>query len=401
MKALKNALDEHGVTYEVPNDWYNYMGWSIPLITDKNSVIINYDDKAYVEYQKQQGEREHAFFDKVKQELESAQNIIKICTNEKEILRQKNMADIVTKLSTNLDEICHGTKKLFTKKIKNDLVRNVLDVSIESLKDLSSRFPQIEEQEILDVIANMKMGLKLAEQKLAPIKINDDKKIVEKIIHETLDNLKKQMDVNVVGVTTYKVNPKIKEAIESYGISTNLTESSSERVIRPEEPKINNLEERWNNCKGKMNVNLISQIMNNFVEEYCKYKGWVKGGASVEELQKKLGHLDQYFEIKAVEGKIPEIVCKPQLNTVDPKILFNDMFKKFYNESGYMGSRSTESLKKALSNKEITFVESSHWPYRAIPEVTDDNKRFKSVEPYQVVNESQPSITPNFGSPKN
>ncbi|QEY52354.1 hypothetical protein [Legionella longbeachae] len=402
MNALKSALDEHGVTYETPNDWYSYMNWSVPLITDKNSVIINYDDQAYVEYQKQQGEREDAFFNNVINELEGAQNIIKICTDPKEINRKKEMQIIVTQLLDDLNEVYHGKKVLcFETKIKNDLVRKVLELSIESLKDLNNKFPQIDAQEILDVLGNLKKGLNLAEEKLAPIKIGDDKQIVNKIIDNVYKNLEKKIHVNRLGCIGFKPNLKIKEAIESYGTSTNSTEKLSENVIRLEEPKINTVEERWNNCKGKINLNLISQIMNNFVEEYAKYKGWIKGGASLEEIQKKLGHLDQYFEIREVEGKFPEVVCKPELNTVDPKILFNDMFKKFYNESGYMGSRSTESLKNALTNKGITFNVSSQWPYRGIPEVTDEKNRFKSVESPQIVNEIQVPVHSNLGNPKN
>ncbi|HCC3219385.1 TPA: type IV secretion protein Dot, partial [Legionella pneumophila] len=101
--ALKKVLDKFEITYEVPKTWYSYIDWDIPIVTDKNSVLVTYDKQAYNKYHQESGQREMEFFETIERCLDKSKDII-IATKKESLKDQKEFCKLIDKAIKELEE---------------------------------------------------------------------------------------------------------------------------------------------------------------------------------------------------------------------------------------------------------------------------------------------------------
>ncbi|MFO3016370.1 Dot/Icm T4SS effector PieA/LirC [Legionella pneumophila serogroup 1] len=401
--ALKKALDEFKITYEVPNTWYGYIGWDIPIVTDKNSVLVTYDKQAYYKYHQESGKREMEFFETIERCLDKSKDII-IATKKENLKGQKEFCKLIDKGIKELEET---KKKRIFQKEPHELVTSIINKSIKLLQDLKNNMP-LRREDLVMVILSTENALNAAKSKLKPQEINlsepekcikNFKKILAIKQKEELCFYKSDEEQSIF---SKHINSELRELVESYQVQKR---SEKELVIEPEkmnspqriEPKE---EDKKIDLNKKMNLYRVQKIMKNFVFEYCGYKGGKKvkeGGATIEELKNKLKDFRDYFQIEIVMNdksgseELNIIFNYENIKNKNPHDLFNELFKKFTEDIGYsgMGSRSIEALKRALAKNNITYTNGYYGKTATLtsllwskepPVITDEKNIFKLLD---------------------
>ncbi|HAU0970991.1 TPA: type IV secretion protein Dot [Legionella pneumophila] len=401
--ALKKALDEFKITYEVPNTWYGYIGWDIPIVTDKNSVLVTYDKQAYYKYHQESGKREMEFFETIERCLDKSKDII-IATKKENLKGQKEFCKLIDKGIKELEET---KKKRIFQKEPHELVTSIINKSIKLLQDLKNNMP-LRREDLVMVILSTENALNAAKSKLKPQEINlsepekcinNFKKILAIKQKEELCFYKSDEEQSIF---SKHINSELRELVESYQVQKI---SEKELVSEPEknnspqriEPKE---EDKKIDLNKKMNLYRVQKIMKNFVFEYCGYKGGKKvkeGGATIEELKNKLKDFTDYFQIEIVMNdksgseKLNIIFNYENIKNKNPHDLFNELFKKFTEDIGYsgMGSRSIEALKRALAKNNITYTDGYYGKTATLtsllwskepPIITDEKNIFKLLD---------------------
>ncbi|HAT1874886.1 TPA: type IV secretion protein Dot [Legionella pneumophila] len=401
--ALKKALDEFKITYEVPNTWYGYIGWDIPIVTDKNSVLVTYDKQAYYKYHQESGKREMEFFETIERCLDKSKDII-IATKKENLKVQKEFCKLIDKGIKELEET---KKKRIFQKEPHELVTSIINKSIKLLQDLKNNMP-LRREDLVMVILSTENALNAAKSKLKPQEINlsepekcinNFKKILAIKQKEELCFYKSDEEQSIF---SKHINSELRELVESYQVQKI---SEKELVSEPEknnspqriEPKE---EDKKIDLNKKMNLYRVQKIMKNFVFEYCGYKGGKKvkeGGATIEELKNKLKDFTDYFQIEIVMNdksgseKLNIIFNYENIKNKNPHDLFNELFKKFTEDIGYsgMGSRSIEALKRALAKNNITYTDGYYGKTATLtsllwskepPVITDEKNIFKLLD---------------------
>ncbi|HBD9245780.1 TPA: type IV secretion protein Dot [Legionella pneumophila] len=401
--ALKKALDEFKITYEVPNTWYGYIGWDIPIVTDKNSVLVTYDKQAYYKYHQESGKREMEFFETIERCLDKSKDII-IATKKENLKGQKEFCKLIDKGIKGLEET---KKKRIFQKEPHELVTSIINKSIKLLQDLKNNMP-LRREDLVMVILSTENALNAAKSKLKPQEINlsepekcinNFKKILAIKQKEELCFYKSDEEQSIF---SKHINSELRELVESYQVQKI---SEKELVSEPEknnspqriEPKE---EDKKIDLNKKMNLYRVQKIMKNFVFEYCGYKGGKKvkeGGATIEELKNKLKDFTDYFQIEIVMNdksgseKLNIIFNYENIKNKNPHDLFNELFKKFTEDIGYsgMGSRSIEALKRALAKNNITYTDGYYGKTATLtsllwskepPVITDEKNIFKLLD---------------------
>ncbi|HAT3882063.1 TPA: type IV secretion protein Dot [Legionella pneumophila] len=401
--ALKKALDEFKITYEVPNTWYGYIGWDIPIVTDKNSVLVTYDKQAYYKYHQESGKREMEFFETIERCLDKSKDII-IATKKENLKGQKEFCKLIDKGIKELEET---KKKRIFQKEPHELVTSIINKSIKLLQDLKNNMP-LRREDLVMVILSTENALNAAKSKLKPQEINlsepekcinNFKKILAIKQKEELCFYKSDEEQSIF---SKHINSELRELVESYQVQKI---SEKELVSEPEknnspqriEPKE---EDKKIDLNKKMNLYRVQKIMKNFVFEYCGYKGGKKvkeGGATIEELKNKLKDFTDYFQIEIVMNdksgseKLNIIFNYENIKNKNPHDLFNELFKKFTEDIGYsgMGSRSIEALKRALAKNNITYTDGYYGKTATLtsllwskepPVITDEKNIFKLLD---------------------
>ncbi|HBA1636611.1 type IV secretion protein Dot [Legionella sp. PATHC032] len=394
--ALKQVLDKFEITYEVPKTWYGYIGWDIPIVTDKNSVLVTYDKQAYYKYHQESGQREMEFFETIERCLDKSKDII-IATKKENLKDQKEFCNLIDKGIKELEET---KKKRIFQKEPHELVTSIINKSIKLLQDLKNNMP-LRREDLVMVILSAENALNAAKSKLKPQEINlsepekcikNFKKILAIKQKEELCFYKSDEEQSIF---SKHINSELRELVESYQVQKT---SEKELVSEPEKnnapQRIESKEEdKKIDLNKKMNLYRVQKIMKNFVFEYCGYKGGKKvkeGGATIEELKNKLKDFGGYFEI---DGKIGSeelniIFNYENIKNKNPHDLFNELFKKFTEDIGYsgMGSRSIEALKRALAKNSITYTDGYYGKKATLtsllwskepPVITDEKNIFK------------------------
>ncbi|HIG0429393.1 TPA: type IV secretion protein Dot [Legionella pneumophila] len=401
--ALKKALDEFKITYEVPNTWYGYIGWDIPIVTDKNSVLVTYDKQAYYKYHQESGKREMEFFETIERCLDKSKDII-IATKKENLKGQKEFCKLIDKGIKELEET---KKKRIFQKEPHELVTSIINKSIKLLQDLKNNMP-LRREDLVMVILSTENALNAAKSKLKPQEINlsepekcinNFKKILAIKQKEELCFYKSDEEQSIF---SKHINSELRELVESYQVQKI---SEKELVSEPEknnspqriEPKE---EDKKIDLNKKMNLYRVQKIMKNFVFEYCGYKGGKKvkeGGATIEELKNKLKDFTDYFQIEIVMNdksgseNLNIIFNYENIKNKNPHDLFNELFKKFTEDIGYsgMGSRSIEALKRALAKNNITYTDGYYGKTATLtsllwskepPVITDEKNIFKLLD---------------------
>ncbi|HAU2316105.1 TPA: type IV secretion protein Dot [Legionella pneumophila] len=273
--ALKKALDEFKITYEVPNTWYGYIGWDIPIVTDKNSVLVTYDKQAYYKYHQESGKREMEFFETIERCLDKSKDII-IATKKENLKGQKEFCKLIDKGIKELEET---KKKRIFQKEPHELVTSIINKSIKLLQDLKNNMP-LRREDLVMVILSTENALNAAKSKLKPQEINlsepekcinNFKKILAIKQKEELCFYKSDEEQSIF---SKHINSELRELVESYQVQKI---SEKELVSEPEknnspqriEPKE---EDKKIDLNKKMNLYRVQKIMKNFVFEYCGYK---------------------------------------------------------------------------------------------------------------------------------
>ncbi|WP_062739306.1 Dot/Icm T4SS effector PieA/LirC, partial [Legionella pneumophila] len=398
--ALKQVLDKFEITYEVPKTWYGYIGWDIPIVTDKNSVLVTYDKQAYYRYHQESGQREMEFFETIERCLDKSKDII-IATKKENLKDQKEFSKLIDKAIKELEET---KKKRIFQKEPHELVTSIINKSIKLLQDLKNNMP-LRREDLVMVILSTENALNAAKSKLKPQEINlsepekcikNFKKILAIKQKEELCFYKSDEEQSIF---SKHINSELRELVESYQVQKR---SEKELVIEPEkmnspqriEPKE---EDKKIDLNKKMNLYRVQKIMKNFVFEYCGYKGGKKvkeGGATIEELKNKLKDFRDYFQIEIVMNdksgseELNIIFNYQNIKNKNPHDLFNELFKKFTEDIGYsgMGSRSIEALKRALAKNNITYTNGYYGKTATLtsllwskepPVITDEKNIFK------------------------
>ncbi|HAT1776240.1 type IV secretion protein Dot [Legionella pneumophila] len=398
--ALKQVLDKFEITYEVPKTWYGYIGWDIPIVTDKNSVLVTYDKQAYYRYHQESGQREMEFFETIERCLDKSKDII-IATKKENLKDQKEFSKLIDKAIKELEET---KKKRIFQKEPHELVTSIINKSIKLLQDLKNNMP-LRREDLVMVILSTENALNAAKSKLKPQEINlsepekcikNFKKILAIKQKEELCFYKSDEEQSIF---SKHINSELRELVESYQVQKR---SEKELVIEPEkinspqriEPKE---EDKKIDLNKKMNLYRVQKIMKNFVFEYCGYKGGKKvkeGGATIEELKNKLKDFRDYFQIEIVMNdksgseELNIIFNYENIKNKNPHDLFNELFKKFTEDIGYsgMGSRSIEALKRALAKNNITYTNGYYGKTATLtsllwskepPVITDEKNIFK------------------------
>ncbi|AMP89401.1 hypothetical protein [Legionella pneumophila] len=398
--ALKQALDEFKITYEVPNTWYGYIGWDIPIVTDKNSVLVTYDKQAYYKYHQESGKREMEFFETIERYLDKSKDII-IATKKENLKGQKEFCKLIDKGIKELEET---KKKRIFQKEPHELVTSIINKSIKLLQDLKNNMP-LRREDLVMVILSTENALNAAKSKLKIQEINlsepekcikNFKKILAIKQKEELCFYKSDEEQSIF---SKHINSELRELVESYQVQKI---SEKELVSEPEknnspqrmEPKE---EDKKIDLNKKMNLYRVQKIMKNFVFEYCGYKGGKKikeGGATIEELKNKLKDFGDYFQIEIVmndksgSAELNIIFNYENIKNKNPHDLFNELFKKFTEDIGYsgIGSRSIEALKRALAKNNITYTNGYYGKTATLtsllwskepPVITDEKNIFK------------------------
>ncbi|HGT2641295.1 TPA: type IV secretion protein Dot [Legionella pneumophila] len=401
--ALKKALDEFKITYEVPNTWYGYIGWDIPIVTDKNSVLVTYDKQAYYKYHQESGKREMEFFETIERCLDKSKDII-IATKKENLKGQKEFCKLIDKGIKELEET---KKKRIFQKEPHELVTSIINKSIKLLQDLKNNMP-LRREDLVMVILSTENALNAAKSKLKPQEINlsepekcinNFKKILAIKQKEELCFYKSDEEQSIF---SKHINSELRELVESYQV-----QKISEKEL-VSEPEKNNSPQRIEakeedkkiDLNKKMNLYRVQKIMKNFVFEYCGYKGGKKvkeGGATIEELKNKLKDFTDYFQIEIVMNdksgseNLNIIFNYENIKNKNPHDLFNELFKKFTEDIGYsgMGSRSIEALKRALAKNNITYTDGYYGKTATLtsllwskepPVITDEKNIFKLLD---------------------
>lgn len=165
--ALKQVLDKFEITYEVPKTWYGYIGWDIPIVTDKNSVLVTYDKQAYYRYHQESGQREMEFFETIERCLDKSKDII-IATKKENLKDQKEFSKLIDKAIKELEET---KKKRIFQKEPHELVTSIINKSIKLLQDLKNNMP-LRREDLVMVILSTENALNAAKSKLKPQEIN-------------------------------------------------------------------------------------------------------------------------------------------------------------------------------------------------------------------------------------
>lgn len=368
--ALKQVLDQFEITYEVPKTWYGYIGWDIPIVTDKNSVLVTYDKQAYNRYHQESGQREMEFFETIERCLDKSKHII-IATKKENLKDQKEFCKLIDKGIKELEET---KKKRIFQKEPHELVTSIINKSIKLLQDLKNNMP-LRREDLVMVILSTENALNAAKSKLRPQEINlaEQEKCIKNF--KKILSIKRKEEIcfyksdEEQSVFSKYINSELRELVESYQVQKT---REKELVSEPEKnnppQRIESKEEdKKIDLNKKMNLYRVQKIMKNFVFEYCGYKGGKKvkeGGATIEELKNKLKDFEGYFQIDIVmNGKTGSeelniIFNYENIKNKNPHDLFNELFKKFTEDIGYgMGSRSIEALKKALTENGITYTD--------------------------------------------
>ncbi|KTD58228.1 substrate of the Dot/Icm secretion system [Legionella sainthelensi] len=400
--ALKQALDKRQITYEASKDWYSYVGWDIPKVTDKNMILVTYDKEAYNKFFQESGPREMDFFKILEKFLDKSKDII-IASKQENLQYQKELSELIDKGIKQLEQTKPENKGFFAKKFgsnQHELITGIINQSIELLNALKEDMP-IRKEDLVRVILSTENALNAAMSKLKPQKIDIDAE--QSIIKQLIKTLKIS---NTEQCCFYKseegsifskfMNLELRELIESYQVQKTSekdlpreSENTNNQIIEP-----NQEEDKWQDLQKKMNLQRVQKIMSIFVDEYCGYKGYLKGGGTIEELQTKLEAFKDYFQIEIVEKnglKEPQIIFNTEnIKNKNPHELFNELFKKFTEDIGYgTGSRSIEALKIALTKSKITYTAGSYGTVSTLtsalwskqpPVITDENKRLKLID---------------------
>ncbi|HBD9373127.1 TPA: Dot/Icm T4SS effector PieA/LirC, partial [Legionella pneumophila] len=147
--ALKQVLDKFEITYEVPKTWYGYIGWDIPIVTDKNSVLVTYDKQAYYRYHQESGQREMEFFETIERCLDKSKDII-IATKKENLKDQKEFSKLIDKAIKELEET---KKKRIFQKEPHELVTSIINKSIKLLQDLKNNMPLRREDLVMVILS--------------------------------------------------------------------------------------------------------------------------------------------------------------------------------------------------------------------------------------------------------
>ncbi|HAT1804067.1 TPA: type IV secretion protein Dot [Legionella pneumophila] len=400
--ALKKVLDKFEITYEVPKTWYGYIGWDIPIVTDKNSVLVTYDKQAYNKYHQESGQREMEFFETIERCLDKSKDII-IATKKENLKDQKEFCKLIDKAIKELEET--KKKKIFQKE-PHELVTSIINKSIKLLQDLKNNMP-LRREDLVMVILSTENALNAAKSKLRPQEINlsepvkcikNFKKILSIKQKEELCFYKSDEEKSIF---SKYINSELRELVESYKVQK---PCEKELVSEPEKnnspQKIESKEEdKKIDLNKKMNLYRVQKIMKNFVFEYSGYKGGKKvkeGEATIEELKNKLKDFGDYFQIEVVMNdksgseELNIIFNYENIKNKNPHDLFNELFKKFTEDIGYgMGSRSIEALKRALAKNDITYTDGYYGKTATLtsllwskepPVITDEKNIFKLLD---------------------
>ncbi|WP_244940868.1 type IV secretion protein Dot [Legionella sainthelensi] len=367
--ALKEVLKKHNIMYEIPKTWHRYAGWDVPIVTDTKSILVIPDHKAYVQYIKQCSQREMLFMKAIELFLNQAQDTISICYKEKELKNQFEIREFVTQSIKQLENT-KPENKVF-KKTQHKSVTDIVNKTIEALKNLISNMP-IYQEDLIRIVLNMEKSLESAKLELHPLKIDitDEMKIIQKIkFSKTLANA--------------PLNPNKQK----------ITEIRFENQRDEIDKKMEEIEKTISNLDKIPNLDLIKNVMNDFIDQYINFQGYIKGGATLKDLQNKLSGFEDYFVIEQENGednseRTKIIFNDENIMNKNPHDLLNELFKKFTIDTGAFGtgSRSIECLKRALKKQDVTFTEGNYgttssmtsllWD-KSAPVITDEKGKFK------------------------
>ncbi|HDY2648284.1 TPA: type IV secretion protein Dot, partial [Legionella pneumophila] len=277
--ALKKVLDKFEVTYEVPKTWYSYIDWDIPIVTDKNSVLVTYDKQAYNKYHQESGQREMEFFETIERCLDKSKDII-IATKKENLKDQKEFCKLIDKAIKELEET--KKKKIFQKE-PHELVTSIINKSIKLLHDLKNNMP-LRREDLVIVILSTENALTAAKSKLRPQEINLSEPI------KCIKNFKKTLSIKQKeelcfyksdeekSIFSKYINSELRELVESYKVQ----KPCEKELVN--EPEKNNSpqtieskeEDKKIDLNKKMNLYRVQKIMKSFVFEYSGYKGGKK-----------------------------------------------------------------------------------------------------------------------------